>query len=186
MGAPTVNYALFWKLFLSIREGKCNINILYAIRSILILACLLLNNFLLACEQLDGKNWNYMVFLFQSARNVQLSKICKTFGSFNFKIQTRTFCTVFWSNCEYKFALFDKSLIRFVKDNCQLGQGNIFTPVCHSVHRGGGEVPDQVPPSWADTPLTRCPLGGHPPRQTPPLPLGRPPWLWLSTHPGWD
>ena len=73
------------------------------------------------------------------------------------------------------------------------GQGNIFTPVCHSVHRGGSAsmhagIPpplDQTPP-WdqaapprirppprdqADPPQIRPPLGpGRPPRtrQTPP------------------
>ena len=31
-----------------------------------------------------------------------------------------------------------------------LGQGNIFTPVCHSVHRGG--VPGQVPPGQVHPP----------------------------------
>ena len=41
------------------------------------------------------------------------------------------------------------------------GQGNIFTPVCHSVHMGGG--------------LPQCTLGYHPlPWRHPPLP-GRPP-----------
>ena len=47
-----------------------------------------------------------------------------------------------------------------------LGQGNIFTPVCHSVHRGGG-VPDQVPPPGPGTPPgTRytLPGPGTPPR----------------------
>ena len=36
-----------------------------------------------------------------------------------------------------------------------LGQGNIFTPVCHSVHGGG---------------LPQCMLGYHPPDQAPPGP----------------
>ena len=34
-----------------------------------------------------------------------------------------------------------------------LGEGNVFTPVCHSVHRAGAHPP----------------LGRYPPRQTPPL-----------------
>ena len=36
-----------------------------------------------------------------------------------------------------------------------LGQGNIFAPVCHSVHRGGtweGTPPLAGTPSWPDTP----------------------------------
>ena len=38
-----------------------------------------------------------------------------------------------------------------------LGQGNIFTPVCYSVHRGSASVHDGIPP-----PRTR-----HPPDQVP-------------------
>ena len=57
------------------------------------------------------------------------------------------------------------------------GQGNIFTPVCHSVHRGG---------------LPQCMLGYHPPRtrpppgtrQTPPRP-GRPPCWDHADTPQW-
>ena len=67
------------------------------------------------------------------------------------------------------------------------GQGNIFTPVCHSVHRGDlpqcmlgcqppqGQTPPQQqtppgtrPPSAADTPPgPDTPLGPDPPDQTP-------------------
>ena len=58
----------------------------------------------------------------------------------------------------------------------KLRQGNVFTPVCHSVHRGSA-----IPP-WADTP-GQTPPRQTPPRQTPPgqtppgqiLPLGRHP-----------
>ena len=46
------------------------------------------------------------------------------------------------------------------------GQGNIFTSVCHSVHRGGGRGPGQVPPPSRQAP----PPGRHPPRQAPPPP----------------
>ena len=58
-----------------------------------------------------------------------------------------------------------------------LGQGNIFRPVCHSVHRGG--VPGQVLPPRPGTPpqagthtiRTRyIPLGRYPPDQVPPGP----------------
>ena len=63
------------------------------------------------------------------------------------------------------------------------GQGNIFTPVCHSVHRGSASVHAGIPPTnppegrppGRQTPLggrppgSRHPLGGRPPRrQTPP------------------
>ena len=37
-----------------------------------------------------------------------------------------------------------------------LGQGNVFTPVCHSVHRGEGSLPTPLPrcrPPWMQTPL---------------------------------
>ena len=56
------------------------------------------------------------------------------------------------------------------------GQGNIFTPVCHSVHRGGSgkENPPRpdTPPSMETPPLPwRTPRHGEPPRdQTPPGP----------------
>ena len=55
-----------------------------------------------------------------------------------------------------------------------LGQGNIFTPVCHSVHMGGGEylgrdTPwDQVSPGNRYTP----PGPGTPPRPGTPPPRG--------------
>ena len=73
------------------------------------------------------------------------------------------------------------------------GQGNIFTPVCHSVHRGEGvclsacwdstpqsrhTTPEQTPPSrhppppWADTPQSRHPPGADTP-QAQTLPGGR-------------
>ena len=63
-----------------------------------------------------------------------------------------------------------------------LGQGNIFTPVCHSVHRGGlpncmlGYLPlrqqtpqEQTPPGPGTPPRRRPPWDQAPPReQTPP------------------
>ena len=63
-----------------------------------------------------------------------------------------------------------------------LPQGNVFTPVCHSVHRGAvclsagwdTHIPWADPPR-ADTPLGRHPLGRHP--------LGRHP---LGRHPRAD
>ena len=74
----------------------------------------------------------------------------------------------------------------YYRPQTKLWKGYDFTPVCHSVHRGGGglpqcmlgytphwtDTPDQTPPSlwvdnpslWADTP----PSGQTPPRrQTP-------------------
>ena len=71
------------------------------------------------------------------------------------------------------------------------GQGNIFTPVCHSVHRGG--VPDQAcprdqagtPPRTRYTPQDQVhpPDHAHPPDQagTPPEP-GRYTPLWDQVH----
>ena len=45
----------------------------------------------------------------------------------------------------------------------EVGQGNVLTPVCHSIHKGVCHTPpDQTPP----TPLGRhSPLGRHPPVQ---------------------
>ena len=48
------------------------------------------------------------------------------------------------------------SLPNIYRPQRSCGQGNIFTPVCHSVHRGGGVLP-------------KCMLEYHtPPEQTPP------------------
>ena len=49
--------------------------------------------------------------------------------------------------------------LTFYRPQRSCGQGNIFTPVCHSVHRGG---------------LPQCMLGCHPPTKETPLPR-RPP-----------
>ena len=59
-----------------------------------------------------------------------------------------------------------------------LGQGNIFAPVCHSVHTGG--VPGQVHPR-AGTPTRQV----HSPRQVPPrqVPPGQIPPSKAGTHP---
>ena len=90
------------------------------------------------------------------------------------------------------------------------GQGNIFEPVCHSVHRGvvSHKALRQTPPR-ADTPWTRPPPpyqahhpprpGRHPPGQTPPgadppgpgtsprpnthTPEQTPPWTRHTPHP---
>ena len=54
----------------------------------------------------------------------------------------------------------EKRIVRdFYRLQRSCGQGNIFTPVCHSVHRGG---------------LPQCMLGYPPPDQTPPEQT--PPW----------
>ena len=65
-----------------------------------------------------------------------------------------------------------------------LGGGNVFTPVCDSVHNGRCLLHCWDTPPWADTPLVRhpphlgrYPLGRYPPGQTP---LGRHP---LGKHP---
>ena len=66
------------------------------------------------------------------------------------------------------------------------GQGNIFTPVCHSVHRGGVCLSYQTPPSrhppGADTPPREqtppgadTPQSKHPLEQTPPQSRHTPP-----------
>ena len=53
-----------------------------------------------------------------------------------------------------------------------LRQGNIFTPVCHSVHRGG--LPSRRPPLAGSPPGRRHPPAGRPPGKEAPL-AGRPP-----------
>ena len=84
-----------------------------------------------------------------------------------------------------------------------LGQGNIFAPVCHSVHRGGylgrytpqagtpqpqaGTPPGQVP-LWQVHPSGRyTPPGRYPSGQVPPplvgTPPGRSPSPWVGTPP---
>ena len=73
----------------------------------------------------------------------------------------------------------------FYRPQRSCGQGNIFTPVCHSVHRGGSaskhagiptpptsHPPDQAPlqtrpPPGADTPPSRHPTPPHPRPYTP-------------------
>ena len=70
-----------------------------------------------------------------------------------------------------------------------LGQGNIFTPVCHSVHGGGlsqcmlGCHPppraDTPPPLAADTPRQQTPPRADTPREQTPPPPSRACWeIW--------
>ena len=71
-----------------------------------------------------------------------------------------------------------------------LGQGNIFTPVCHSVHRGSAPVHAGIPPPpppTRHTPWTRhtppdqaSPRAGTPLDQAPPPGPGTPSW---TRHP---
>ena len=54
-----------------------------------------------------------------------------------------------------------------------LGQGNIFTSVCHSVHRGKGVYPT---PTWMQTPwVGQTPRDQTPGLSRPPSVMGRPP-----------
>ena len=59
----------------------------------------------------------------------------------------------------------------FTAHKGSLGQGNVFTPVCHSVHRGEGSLPTPLPPM-------QTPLDADPPRLGRPLLGCRPPWGW--------
>ena len=67
----------------------------------------------------------------------------------------------------------------------KLGQGNVFTGVCDSVHRrGSASVHAGMPdPPWEQTPLLGAepPLGADPPRSRHPLPRPGPPGP--GTHP---
>ena len=58
----------------------------------------------------------------------------------------------------------------FLPPATKLRQDNVFTPVCHSVHRGVSATPGQTPPQAdtppGQTPPTQCMLGyTHPPVQ---------------------
>ena len=59
-----------------------------------------------------------------------------------------------------------------------LGQGNLFTPVCHSVHRGRGSAQTpwmQTPPGCRAPELSRSPKLGRPPRCRPTRSWAEPP-----------
>ena len=94
-------------------------------------------------------------------------------------------------------------LLSYYRPKRSFGQGNIFTPVCHSVHREGGsgkenpprpDTPPNGEPPWTrpDTPpdgepppQTRHPPDGEPPPrpdQTPSL-MENPPPGWRTPHP---
>ena len=74
------------------------------------------------------------------------------------------------------------------------GQGNIFTPVCHSVHGGGGGFclnacwdttpPDQADPPRSDITTTTTPSPPPGTRQTPPDQT--PPGTWQTPPPETD
>ena len=77
------------------------------------------------------------------------------------------------------------------------GQGNVFTLVCHSVHRGRGSAQPprmqtprigqtpwmQTPHGWADPPGCRPPWMQTPRVGQTPLPGCRPPRGWADTPP---
>ena len=63
--------------------------------------------------------------------------------------------------CDFNFFYKTKEAkSNFYRPQRSCGQGNIFAPVCHSVHRGGGGIPQgtEAEPPWSR----------HPPEQTPP------------------
>ena len=67
----------------------------------------------------------------------------------------------------------------FYRQQWSCGKVMLFTPVCHSVHRGRVSVSDRPP--WTETPKQRTP-NRDPPRQRPPgqrIPGQRP--LWTET-----
>ena len=88
----------------------------------------------------------------------------------------------FWNT--FLFSFMSITLYSFCRPQRSWGQGNVFTPVCHSVHRGRGCLPQcmlgYTPPwadtlPWVDTPQADAPsLGRHPPHwaDTP---------LWVDT-----
>ena len=78
------------------------------------------------------------------------------------------------------------SLLNFYRPQRSCGQGNIFTPVCHSVHRGGGvsaSVHPGIPhPPGADTPGEQIPPGADTPPRSRHHPGADMP-LWEQTPP---
>ena len=62
------------------------------------------------------------------------------------------------------------SVLSFLPSTTKLQQGNVFTCVCHSVHKAGGVCLSacwDTHPPWADTPqCADTPVGRHPPQQT--------------------
>ena len=89
---------------------------------------------------------------------------------------------------QFSFQLYPSPQVSLLPSATKLRQGNVFTPVCFSVHRWGvclsacwdiypldrqpppgrhpqADTPPGRPP-WADTPLGRHPLGRHPPAVT--------------------
>ena len=89
----------------------------------------------------------------------------------------------FWNT--FLFSFMSIPLYSFCRPQRSWGQGNVFTPVCHSVHWGRGCLPqcmlgytplwaDTLP--WVDTPQADAPsLGRQPPLGRHPLPGRHPP-----------
>ena len=99
-----------------------------------------------------------------------------TFGKFVTSLVQKLKILGFYKNCKSSYWL----QVSFLPPATKLQQGNVFTPVCHSVHRGCLSHPGQTP-SWADTPGQTSPLG-RPPGKTPPLP-GQTYTPWADTPP---
>ena len=117
---------------------------------------------------------------------------------------TRKTCTILGieDRNELEFKLYPNQV--FTARKRSLGQGNIFTPVCHSVHRGEylgryplgrypppnryplGRYPQAGTPPWAGTPWQIHPLGWYTPRQVHPPKAGIPPDKYPRTEvPPW-
>ena len=95
-----------------------------------------------------------------------------TFGKFVTSLVQKLKILGFYKNCKSSYWL----QVSFLPPAMKLQQGNVFTPVCHSVHRG----------------VSVTPLGRHPPGQTSPLgwdplwadtPWADTPTPWADTHP---
>ena len=78
------------------------------------------------------------------------------------------------SKCHVSFLIPPFTFRSYYRPKRSFGQGNIFTPVCHSLFTGGGGVPDQAPPRPGTQPPPRDHVhppgpGTHPPgtRYTP-------------------
>ena len=108
-----------------------------------------------------------------------------TFAKFVTSLVQKLKILGFYKNCKSSYWL----QVSFLPPTMKLHQGNVFTPVCHSVHIGVSVTPLGRQPLGRHPldrhPLDRHPLGRHPWAD---IPLGRPPGQtppWADTPTFW-
>ena len=75
---------------------------------------------------------------------------------------------------KWSYGVFTLIVWSFYRPKTKLWEGNVFTPVCHSVHRAEGVY---LSACWDTHTPGQTPPGKHPTGQTPP---------WANTHPWAD